>query len=322
MKVGIIGSGLVGSTAAYALVMKGIGREIVLVDKDRKRCEAEARDLMHATPFAHALRIAAGGYEDLKDAKIVLLAAGAAQEPGQSRLDLVAKNAGIFREILPRAISNAPDAVFLVATNPVDAMTQLTAEHLEAAGKPKSRALGSGTTLDTARFRALLGERIGVDPQHVHAYVIGEHGDSEVLPWSLVTIAGVPLEDFCRYRSIALCDEEKEEIERDVRNSAYSIIDGKGATCYGIGSALARIVDAVLKDRRSILTVSHPSQGLVDGEEVSVSLPRLLGGNGVSATFQVTLEEPERRALRESARKVHEAAGPIRRHRSPERGRI
>ena len=255
MKVGVVGSGFVGATAAYALVMRGVGREIVLVDKNRERAAAEADDIRHAVPFAHPLEIRAGEYEDLAACRAVVICAGVGQKPGESRLQLLKRNAAVFREVVPSVLKHAPDAAIIVASNPVDVMTHIAAQFAAEIGVPSGRVFGSGTTLDTARFRTLLGTHCGVDPHHVHGYVVGEHGDSEVLTWSLVSIGGMPLESFARMRGVELSEAVRQDIDGKVRRAAYTIIGGKGATYYGIGSALARIVDAVLHDQRSILTV-------------------------------------------------------------------
>src|SRR5215831_6969983 len=196
MKIGIVGSGMVGSTSAYALVMSGVGREIVLVDLNKARAEAEANDIYHAVPFAHPLTVRAGDYPDLSEARVVVIAGGVAQKPGETRLQLLHRNADVFRKIVPAVLRHAPEAVLLVVTNPVDIMTHLAAQFASDFGVPHTRVIGSGTTLDTARFRALLGRHFDVDARHVHAYVIGEHGDSEVLVWSQATIAGMNLDDF------------------------------------------------------------------------------------------------------------------------------
>ena len=198
MKIGIVGCGMVGSTSAYALVMSGVGREIVLVDLNRARAEAEANDIYHAVPFAHPLTVRAGDYPDLAGARVVVIAGGVAQKPGETRLQLLQRNADVFRQIVPSVLRHAPEAVLLVVTNPVDIMTHLAAHFAAEFGVPHTRVIGSGTTLDTARFRALLGRHFGVDPHHVHAYVIGEHGDSEVLAWSQATIAGLSLDEFAQ----------------------------------------------------------------------------------------------------------------------------
>jgi L-lactate dehydrogenase len=301
MKVGIVGSGLVGSTAAYALVMRGVGREIVLVDKNTARAAAEADDIRHAVPFAHPLEVRAGDYPDLVGCRVVVLCAGVGQKPGETRLQLLRRNAAVFREIVPSVLNAAPDAVIVVATNPVDVMTHLAARFAAEIGVKAGRVFGSGTTLDTARFRSLLGSQCGVDSHHIHAHVVGEHGDSEVLTWSLVSVGGMPLEAFVKLRGIDLSAAVRKEIDEKVRKAAYSIINGKGATYYGIGCALSRIVDAILHDQRSILTVCAPTPDVLGVRDVTLALPRLVGGSGVIETFPLPLSEVEQAQLRASA---------------------
>ena len=307
LKVGIVGSGLVGSTAAYALVMRGIGRQIVLIDARRERAQAEADDVLHAVPFAHPLDVRAGDYSDLAGATAVILAAGVAQKPGETRLELLSRNAAIFREIVPRTLDAAPDAVLVVATNPVDVMTHIAAQAAAARGVRSGRVLGSGTMLDTARFRALLSRHVGVDAQHVHAYVVGEHGDSEVLTWSVATVGGVPLAEFCRMRGAPLDQAAKRRIDEGVRRAAYSIIAGKGATYYGVGSALCRIVDAILHDQRAVLTVCAPVEGVRGLGNATFSLPRLVGGSGAGDFLPMPLDVDEQSALERSAAVVGQA---------------
>jgi L-lactate dehydrogenase len=307
MKVGIVGSGYVGATAAYAMVMQGVGREIVLVDKNLDRAGAEADDLRHAVPFAHPLEVRAGGFADLAESRVVVLCAGVGQKPGETRLQLLERNAAVFRDIVPQVFQHAPQAVLVVATNPVDIMTHLAARFAAECKIPASRVFGSGTTLDTARFRTLLGGHCGVDPHHVHAYVIGEHGDSEVLAWSAASVSGMPLEAFARMRGIAISDALREEVDRKVRRAAYTIIGGKGATYYGIGSALSRIVDVILHDQRSVLSVCAPTPDVGGVHDVTLALPRLVGGDGVLATFPLPLDERETNGLRNSAQIIRRA---------------
>lgn len=307
MKVGIVGTGLVGATAAYAMVLRGVGREIVMVDINKKRAQAEADDIFHAVPFAHSLRVFAGDYPDLVGSQVVILTAGVSMRPGETRLQLLERNSAIFADVVPKVLEHAPDAVLVVATNPVDVMTHLAARYAGEHGVPPSRVLGSGTTLDTARFRVLLGRHLGVDPQHIHAYVVGEHGDSEVLTWSLVTVGGMSLAEFSRQHDIELDDSVRQEIEHRVRDAAYHIIEGKGSTYYGIGAALARIVDAILRDQRAILTVCTPVARVLDVCDVTISLPHLVGGEGVLASFPLPLAGDERAALKASAEVVCQA---------------
>lgn len=307
MKIGIVGCGMVGSASAYALVMSGVGREIVLVDLNRARAEAEANDIYHAVPFAHPLTVRAGDYPDLADSQVVVIAGGVAQKPGETRLQLLQRNADVFRQIVPSVLRHAPKAVLLVVTNPVDIMTHLAACFAAEFGVPHMRVIGSGTTLDTARFRALLGRHFGVDPHHVHAYVIGEHGDSEVLVWSQATIAGLSLDEFAKAHAKPLTKAERQQIDEQVRRAAYHIIAGKGATYYGIGSAVARIVDVLLHDQRAILSICCRVTGVPDCEGVTLALPHLVGGEGALATIPLPLDAGEQAGLRRSADILREA---------------
>ena len=307
MKVGIVGCGMVGATSAYALVMSGVGREIVLVDLNRARAEAEANDIYHAVPFANPLTIRAGDYPDLAGARVVVIAGGVAQKPGETRLQLLQRNADVFAQIVPAVLREAPEALLLVVTNPVDLMTHLAADFAAEFGVPRTRVIGSGTTLDTARFRALVGRHFDVDPQHVHAYVVGEHGDSEVLCWSQATIAGLNLDAFARIHGRQLTGADRKAIEENVRRAAYHIIAGKGATYYGIGSAVARIVDVLLHDQRAILTICTQLSGVPGCDGVTLALPHLVGGQGALATIPLSLNATEEEALRRSAAVLREA---------------
>ena len=311
MKIGVVGCGAVGSTSAYALVMSGVGREIVLVDLNRARAEAEANDIYHAVPFAHPLTVRAGDYADLDGARVVVIAGGVAQKPGETRLQLLQRNADVFRQIVPSVLRVAPGAVLLVVTNPVDVMTHLAARFAAELGVPHTRVFGSGTTLDTARFRALLGRHFDVDPQHVHGYVIGEHGDSEVLVWSQATIAGLSLDEFANVHGTPLTGAERQNIDQNVRRAAYQIIAGKGATYYGIGSAVARIVDVLLHDQRAILTVCSRITDFADYGGVTLALPHLVGGEGVLATIPLTLDATEDHGLRRSAAVLRDAIASL-----------
>lgn len=304
MKTGIVGSGFVGATAAYALVMRGVGRRLVLVDQNRARADAEADDILHAVPFAHPLEVTAGGYADLAGCRVVVVSAGVGQKPGETRLELLGRNAKVFKQVIPSILQHAPDTILLIATNPVDVMTHIAAHYAGEVGVPSSRVIGSGTTLDTARLRSLIGRRLSVDSQHIHAYVLGEHGDSEVIPWSLVTVGGIPLQEFCTGREISICPDDYAEIDEKVRRAAYRIIEGKGATYYGIGSAIARIVEVILQDERSLLTVCTPMPDVAGLKNVTVSLPNLVGGEGIVQTFFPNLNETETKALRASAQVV------------------
>jgi L-lactate dehydrogenase len=307
MKIGIVGCGMVGSASAFALVMSGVGREIVLVDLNRARAEAEANDIYHAVPFAHPLTVRAGDYSDLVGARVVVIAGGVAQKPGETRLQLLQRNADVFQQIVPSVLSHAPDAVLLVVTNPVDLMTHLAAHFAAEFKVPRNRVIGSGTTLDTARFRALLGRHFGVDAHHVHAYVVGEHGDSEVLAWSQASIAGLSLDEFASVHGKPLSDAERRQIDENVRRAAYQIIAGKGATYYGIGSAVARIVDVLLHDQRAILTICSRIAGVPDCDGLTLALPHLVGGDGAMAVIPPVLSDDERAGVRRSAGVLREA---------------
>lgn len=294
MKVGVVGAGMVGSASAYAMVLRGACRDIVLVDLNAARAQAEAQDIAHATSFAYATPVRAGGYADLADASVVVLACGVGQRPGESRLDLLARNAAVFREVIGRVLEVTPKPVLLVATNPVDVMTQVAA-HI--AGLPAGRVIGTGTLLDSARFRSLLGDHLGVSPKSVHAAVLGEHGDSEVLAWSAARVGGLSLERAAQDLHKSIGEDERQCIDEGVRRAAYRIIDGKGATWYGIGAGVARIVQAIQRDERATFTLSVPSEPPDGGSTVAFSLPRVLGIDGICATFVPELNAQESRAL-------------------------
>jgi len=307
MKTGIVGCGMVGSASAFALVMHGVGREVVLVDKNAARARAEANDIHHAVPFAHPLEVRAGDYPDLAGADVVVLAAGVPQKPGETRLQLLQRNAEVLAEVVPRIVEQAPDCVLLVVSNPVDIMTHLACRVARRAGVPATRVIGSGTMLDTARLRALVGRHFGVDSHHVHGYVLGEHGDSEVLAWSACTIAGMSLADFARVQGVPLTDADRAAIDTRVRRAAYEIIEGKGATYYGIGSAVARLVDILLHDQRAVQTVCclDESEGPFAG--VTYSVPRLLCRQGVLTSLPQQLSSAEGAALARSVEVLRNA---------------
>ena len=306
MKVGIIGSGMVGATAAYAIMLRKAASDIVLIDANEKRAIAEAQDITHAVPFATATDVYAGDYDDLGDAKIVVIAAGASQKPGETRLMLMEKNASIMRDIISKTASVNPNVIFLVATNPVDIITHICVDIAKEFGIPSTRIIGTGTTLDTARFRSLLGNHIGVDPQHVHAYVLGEHGDSEVLTWSNIDIGGVSIEDFIAHRNIDFNEEIKNRIDDGVRNAAYKIIEGKGSTYYGVAGAIAKLVEVINRDNRAVLTISTLKDDVEGIKNVTLSLPHLIGGSGDLGVLPIKLSVRERKLLRKSAEIIKE----------------
>lgn len=307
MKIGIVGSGMVGSAAANAMLLRGVGREIVLVDLNAKRAQAEADDILHAAPFSYSIDVRAGDYPDLAGSRVVVITAGVAQRPDETRLHLLSRNASVFQQIVPQVLTHAPDAALLIATNPVDVMTHLAAHYAAEFGVPSHRVLGSGTTLDTARFRSSLGRYLKVDPRHVHGYVLGEHGDSEVLAWSGVTVGTVPLDQFAQQQQIDLGEDVRQEIDHSVRHAAYHIIGGKGATWYGIGMALAHITNIILRDQRSVLTVCTPIPRFRSVEDVTLSLPQIVGGQGVLSTLFNPLSDAEMAQLEASAAIIREA---------------
>jgi L-lactate dehydrogenase len=298
MKIGIVGAGMVGSAAGYALALLGSASEVVLVDRDEALARAQAEDIAHAVPFASATQIRSGGYDALAGAAVVILAAGVGQKPGETRLELLGRNAEVFRSVVGEVLRVAPDAILLIATNPVDIMTDVATR---LSGLPPARVIGSGTILDTARFRSLLGTHLGIAPQSVHAYVLGEHGDSEVLAWSAARAGSVPIRAFAAQVGAALTDEVVARIDDGVRNAAYTIIAGKGATWYGIGAGLARIVRAILRDEQAVLSVSILTREVEGVRNVALSVPRVVGRAGVTADLFPELDRAEHEALRRSA---------------------
>lgn len=299
MKVGIIGTGMVGSSAGFALALGGGASEIVLVDANPARALAEAEDIAHAVPFGRPVTVRAGDATDLKDAGVVILAAGVAQAPGESRLQLLERNAEVFRTVIGQATRAAPDAILLVATNPVDVMTHVATR---LSGLPPARVIGSGTILDTARFRSLLGQHLGIAPQSVHAYVLGEHGDSEVLAWSAARAGSVPIAAFAAQVGAAVTNDVRARIDAGVRRAAYRIIAGKGATWYGIGAGLARIVRAIAANEGAVLSVATLTEGIGGVAQVTLSLPRIVARGGITAELRPELDAAETAALAASAR--------------------
>jgi L-lactate dehydrogenase len=308
MKVGIVGCGNVGSTAAYTMAMQGRASELVLVDLNEDLARAHAEDIVHATPFARPVHISAGGYPQLAGTAVVVLACGLGQKPDETRLQLLQRNRQVLGSVVPQILAHAPGAILVVASNPVDVLTQIA---VRVSGLPPGRVIGSGTILDTARFRTLLGEKVGVAPQSIHAYVLGEHGDSEVLVWSSAKVGGVPLVDFASQVDRPLTEAIKADVDEGVRRAAYRIIEGKGATYYGIGAGISRIVNAIRADERAVLTVSTCLPDADEFAGVSLSLPRIVGAQGVLATLHPDLADEERAGLRRSAEILRAAASQI-----------
>lgn len=295
-KIAIVGVGSVGASVAYAIMISGLVSEMVLVDVDKNRAEGEAMDLAHGASFIKPIKIYAGEYGDCHDADIIVFAAGANQKPGETRLDLVHKNFALVRETLPKIMPRDSKSILLMISNPVDILTYTA---LQVSGAPPERVIGSGTVLDSSRFRYLIGEHCMVEPRNIHAYVVGEHGDSEVPLWSRANIAGLSIEDFCCWRGAPCLD--KEEISRRVREAAYEVIERKGATYYAIGLAVKRICESILRNENSILTVSS----LLDGEygisNVCMSLPCIVNREGRVRVLPVNVSPEEEAALRNSA---------------------
>lgn len=301
MKLGIVGTGMVGSAAAYAIAATGAVSSLVLIDHNADLAAAQAADIADAVPFIGTVSVRAGSYDDLKGAGIVVIAAGVAQEPGESRLELLGRNTQIFADVIAHVSAVAPDAILLVATNPVDIMTAVTTR---LSGLDPARVIGSGTILDTARFRKNLSQHLGISPQSIHAHVLGEHGDSEVLIWSSAHCGAMPLEAFAEQRGRPLTPELRAEIDFNVRNAAQTIIAGKGATWFGIGAGLARIVRAIAHDQHAVLTVSSLRNDVAGVPDVCVSLPRIIGVGGIEETLMPMMTADETEALAASARLI------------------
>ena len=297
-KVAVIGTGFVGSSSAFALMESGLFSEMILLDADQNRAEGEALDISHGLPFARPMKITAGTYDDLVDAAIIVITAGAGQKPGETRLDLVKKNVAIFRTIIGEIAKRNCQGILLIVANPVDILTYVA---LKLSGFPENRVFGSGTTLDTARLKYLLGERLSVDARSVHAWIIGEHGDSQIAAWSSANVSGVPLSDFCSMRGFTEHDQNMEDIAEDVKNSAYKIIEKKKATFYGVAVAVRRICEAIIRDEKSVLPVSSIQHGAFGIEGVALSMPAIVGKNGVEKQIPIKLNEKEQMELRKSA---------------------
>jgi len=308
VRVVIVGAGGVGATCAYALMLNGAASEIVLIDANRERAEGEAMDLNHGMPFARPARVWAGDYSDCANADIVVITAGAAQRPGETRLDLTQRNAQVFQQVVPQIVEATRQAILLIATNPLDTMTYVA---WKLSGLPASRVIGSGTILDSARFRYLLSQRFGVEPRSVHAYIIGEHGDSQIAVWSLANIAGIRLDDFCRLNDCAIDEDAKATIALNARSAAYEIIRRKGATYYAIGVGLVRIVEAIVHDQNSVLTVSSLVQGMYGLGGVCLSLPSVVNQQGIARVLELPLSAAERSALEKSARIIQETIASL-----------
>ena len=297
-KVGIVGCGFVGSASAFSIMRSGLFSRMVLIDVDRDRAEGEALDIGHGVPLSHPMEIVAGDYADLADASVVVVTAGAGQKPGETRLDLVQKNVGIFKSIIPQINESGFDGIMLVVANPVDILTDVA---MQLSNLPEKRVIGSGTVLDSARLKYALGKAIGVDPHHVHARMLGEHGDSEFPNWGFANVSGIPIDECLRDRGIEQPLEYMDKIADEVRNSAYEIIAKKKMTNYGIAACVTRILECIVRDERSIMTVSVRVEHMGDADGVVLSMPAILGASGVESKVPLRLNYDEKRQLKESA---------------------
>jgi L-lactate dehydrogenase len=297
-RVAIVGTGNVGATFAYALVTNGLAAEIVLIDSNKARAEGEAMDLNHAVPMHRPCRVWAGDFSDCSGADLVVVTAGSAQKPGETRLDLTQRNTEIFKQIIPQIARYNTQGMLVIASNPVDVLTYAA---IQLSGMPSHHVIGSGTILDTARVRYLLSQHFGVDPRSVHAYIIGEHGDSEVPVWSLANIAGMRLTDFCAANQMG-CDEEiLNSILEQTRHAAYEIIQRKGSTYYAIASGLLRLVEAILRDQSTVLTVSSLIDQQYGISDVCLSLPSIVDRGGIEKVINLNLSSDELFGLQHSA---------------------
>ncbi len=303
IRIAVVGLGNVGASFAFCLLLSRVAAEIVLIDANHKKAEGEAMDLVHAVPFSAPTRIWAGTYEDCKEAAVTVITAGAAQHPGESRLNLLERNLKVFRDVIPRITAQNSGGVLLVATNPVDVLSDAT---FKMSGMPWNRVIGSGTILDTGRFRVLLGHHFGVDPRSVHSLILGEHGDSEVPIWSLANIAGMRLRDFCHVHGIQYDQQVFDGIFAETRDAARMIIERKGATYYAVAVGLMRIVEAIVRDQKTVLTTSTLVQGAYGLSDLYFSLPTVIGKNGVESVLAPELSQDEVEKLRHSAEVLKE----------------
>ena len=297
-KAAIVGCGFVGSASAFALMESGLFSELVLIDSNKKKAEGEALDISHGLPFAKPLQIYAGDYADISDAAVIIVTAGTGQKPGETRLELVKKNVGIFKAVIPEITKYNQDGILLVVANPVDILTYTTAR---ISSFPRNRVFGSGTVLDSARLKFLLGDHLGVDPRSIHAFIIGEHGDSEIAAWSSANVSGIPLNSFCEMRGHYNHNKAMHEIADGVKNSAYEIIENKGATYYGIAMSVKRICEAIVRDEKSILPVSSLQKGNYGIDGVALSMPAIVGKHGVESLVPIELNKKEQEDLQKSA---------------------
>ena len=308
-KAAVIGCGFVGSACAFSLIQRGLFSELVLIDANRDKAEGEAMDLSHGLPYIAAMDVYAGTYDDLSDCALIIITAGANQKPGQTRLELIGQNVAILNSIIPQITARPFEGILLIVSNPVDVLTYAA---FRISGYPAHRVFGSGTVLDSARLKYLLGEHLNVDSRSIHAVIVGEHGDSELAVWSGANVSGVALDTFCEMRGHTNHRDAEQRIYEDVRDSAYEIIKRKGATYYGIAMAVARIAECIMKDERAILPVSVVLGGQYDGlRDLALSLPAIVGRRGVEQILEIPLSDAEGEALRASADQLREVIGEL-----------
>ncbi len=307
-KCGVVGCGFVGSSTAFALMESGLFQEMVLLDNNKKKAEGEAMDISHGLPFSRPMEIYAGDYCDLEGAQIIIITAGAGQKPGETRLDLVHKNVEIFKSIIPQITKYNKDAILLVVSNPVDILTWAA---LKLSGFPDSRVIGSGTVLDSARMKYLLGKHLNVDPRSVHSFVIGEHGDSELAVWSSANVSGVPLARFSELKGYTQHEENQKVLYEEVKNSAYKIIERKGATYYGIALSVKRICECIMRDEHGILPVSSLIHGHFGLDNVCMGVPTIVGAAGAEQVLDIEISGAEQKALLESAAELKKVLAEI-----------
>lgn len=307
-KAVMVGCGFVGSASVFALMQSGLFSEIALIDANREKAEGEAMDISHGIPFASQMRIYAGDYDDVKDAGIVIVTAGANQQPGETRLDLVQKNVGIMKKIIPEISSRNFDGILLIVANPVDILTKVA---LELSGLPENHVIGSGTVLDTARLKYRLSEHLGVDSKSIHAFIIGEHGDSEIAAFSSANVSGVPLSNFCEMRGHFQHKEAEDEIAQKVKDSAYEIIQRKRATYFGVAMAVKRICEVIVRDEKAILPVSTSMHGAYGIKDVVLSMPCIVGADGIEAQVPIVLNDEETKKLQDSAKILKETLNTL-----------
>lgn len=307
-KAAIIGCGFVGTSIAFSLVQKGIFSELILIDANEKKAEGEAMDLSHGLPFTKPMEIKAGGYEDIADCAMIIITAGANQKPGETRLDLVHKNVEIYKSIIPKIVEKNQEATLLIVSNPVDIMTYVA---LKLSGYPSRKVIGSGTVLDTARLKYLLSRHLDVDSRSIHAFIIGEHGDSELAVWSAANVSGIPLNHFCELRGYFDHMESMDRIYQSVRDSAYEIIEKKGATYYGVAMAVCRIAESVIRNEHSIMPISVYLDGLYGLHDICLSIPTVVGQEGAEKVLDIPLDLMEMGKLVYSAEELKKIIGEL-----------